>query len=777
MEDDNPDLERIRNSLENIGKTGEGADTETKITGCKLEERIRNTGLAERNNLYDIREICAGIAMASRKWMIGTDDIGVKEDRVLIEEIKFDSESDVRANKNGMQRKAEIFRDYSFSSTPPLIDWKNPEKTNTVYIVHPTPGITLGEFLKRINEASAPKYNYDHLAFFGAWWKKKNEYKEDMIKKLQHSREGKKGRKLNGLRNFIGTLISTPKAYSSAWKDFLGQEPRKKLARRLLDEINKKHKRTIDAKNPLYHNNISLETVFIQDNFRIMFLSNYSGKESEILKKYIPNKILNATNDCSFGKETNDVYSLAALLYPVLTGEMFDSRLFRMDNQSSAKVSKATGGFIRSVPVIGSIMNRLFPTKYAIVMRNVLDDKCNEKKFGLLSKTNINREEKKNADLDYVISAFDVKDPDNNEALEEFAEKKQIFREKRKGYGAEYKKRGITSGSSYLRKKRMLSTARTAAVTLGIAGIAYVGSVIGLEYRIFDGILNLNQNKNGDLIRKAGQTTQKAVIPKTSSVKAAEPKAADTTATTSIDSIAAKEITETADSRAKDNIPAIPKITRNRAPYPVAEHSIGGIPVYNLKIGEPFNLIGRFKDPDQNDYVDSLKLVDCKNKDIYLDNKGYINFLPTVRRSEIRNKKLKISVEAWDNRGNKKPSKVYLSCVEPFPFLIKTKIEGVYEIINAGGESNLGNVWDDGKNTSLGEEADSRTEYCTMTIREGKYVVSTVYENQNDHKFYDENDIEYRIKNGDKFCFYSRENRKKLNTLRDAKNLELGVSK
>jgi hypothetical protein len=92
-------------------------------------------------------------------------------------------------------------------------------------------------------------------------------------------------------------------------EDFLGKEERIKLTRSLFYEIYRKHKRKTDhpqeddeywkhkrktghpqedSKWAIHHNNISPETIFVQDNFKISFLSNYLGKESSILKKYCP---------------------------------------------------------------------------------------------------------------------------------------------------------------------------------------------------------------------------------------------------------------------------------------------------------------------------------------------------------------------------------------------------------------------------------------------------------------------------------------------------------
>lgn len=744
----------------------------------RLEDRIAKAGLTEKNNLTSISEIGEGTAVAVRELRIGKDKI--VDDDVVIEEVSLSSEEAVKQVFDQLQGTVDIFREFSSSSTPAPLYRENPAGTKTIYLIHSTPGISLDKFLEGVNKASAPKHNYDHFAMFREWWKKKNEYKKQLTERWQQSTEKKKERKVKTIEKLAESVLLTPKTYSDAWNDFLSQEPRIKLARKLFYEISRKHKRMIGQdKAPVYHDNISPETIFLQDNFKIMFLSNYFGKESAILKKYTPEIILTKdpqkTKNRNYGEQTKDVHALATIAYQILTGEKLDSREFRMDSQSFGKLNKATGSFMRCVPVIGSAMNALFPTKIAKTLRNVLDEKYNERNFGLHSKINRRRKNKENADIDYLISAFDVKEPGENKRLEEFVENKtELFPDRRKGFRSDYKSKSAPSGIGHIMGTSVKSVIRTAAVTGVIGAAIYCGSYFGLKYGVFDDLLIKNykkiENRDGNLKPAAPE----AVKPETTIAKEEGANAADTAKTTGIENIVEPKITDSV----KDTLRNL-EVRRNRPPYPIKESATltkrwGSVPLYIVEMGVPFDLSRKYRDPDKGDYVAGLKLAGCKNKYVFLDNKGFINVSSAVKRSELRRNFEEILIKSKDNHGNESTNMIYLRLLDLSPYLSRTNIKGIYEISNVitAKSPELGNVWYDEENKSLGEKADPKTKYCIMTLKDSNYVILTVKENQTDFKFYDGDGGIYRLREKDLFCFWDE--RKKLEKVCEVKDMESG---
>jgi hypothetical protein len=747
----------------------------------RLEERITKAGLTEKNNLTGIMEIGGGIAIAVRELKIGKDKI--VDDDVLIEEVSLSSDEEVKQIFDQLQGTVDIFKEFSSSSTPAPIYRENPAGTKTIYLIHSTPGISLDKFLDGINKASATKHNYNHFAMFGGWWKKKNEYKKQLSERWQQSTEKKKGRKAKTIEKLAESILLTPKAYSSAWKDFLGQEPRIKLARRLFYDINRKHKRLIGQdKAPVYHDNISPETIFVQDNFKIVFLSNYFGKESAILKKYTPEIILTKdherTKNRNYGEQTKDVHALAAIAYQIVTGEKLDSRRFRMDSQSFGKLNKATGSFMRCVPVIGSVMNALFPTKIAKTLRNVLDEKYNEKNFGLHSKINRKRKNKENADLDHLISAFDVKEPGENKRLEEFVENKtELFPDRRKGFKSDYKSKS-NARTGYFMGTSVKSVIRTAAVTSAIGALIYGGLYFGVKYDFLGNILIKNYKKIENIgvnAKPAAAVKPETTIAIGKSVSKEDKPIAE--GPTYYGRTENKDDTGTGKPKITEEKTRSEKFTKvntgrvkNNPPYPVSKFKMGDIPLYYVDIGTMFPLRDQYVDPDKGDWVAGLKLIEPTY--VFLDGRGYIGVLSTVKRYEVRGKNEEILVEAKDNHGNKRTDLISLRFNDPLPILVKTNINGVYDIRNVrAGCANLGAVWYDDENISLGGKADPKTKYCVMVKKENKYEVLTVKENQGDLKFYSEMG-EYKIKEWDKFCFWS--DRKKLENICESNNVKSG---
>ena len=330
----------------------------------------------------------------------------VCDDSLLIQQVHFSTMEKMQREITALGIKKDVFSDFEATLTQ-VPKYCYPVKDScSALLVHPVPRFSLEDILSLTEERFPAYYNYFPVDYYRQWI-------TDIRKR--YTRKRSEGLSFFGAMRLFRQLLypQPPKIPLSA---------RKQFAAKLLKTVLMHHLQGIS------HDCITAPTIFFRTIQQPIFLANYSGIPSTIVKDFFPAD-LSSLNDIvsTRGKHLRDTVCLALITGRILIGERIDHRRMFIDSPRPAglllreiwtgsglnlkpefhdirnnmyairfitdrtieffrallsekrfenwrKLNRATGGIWRSIPIVGEIADILFPTRCAIALRLILDN-------------------------------------------------------------------------------------------------------------------------------------------------------------------------------------------------------------------------------------------------------------------------------------------------------------------------------------------------------------------------------------------------------------------
>ena len=367
-------------------------------------ERIR-----ERYHLEALRPVCAGLSRARQRLVIAGEVICT--DEVLVEEACYASLDEMDAEINNLSIKIGQFSPFVTTSIPPPKYCYRDARRLTAWFISPVPVTSLATLLDELNVLFPCRYNHNRFLLAA-----------DMARFARAALQRAWARRrtpLRALRLLVTTLRSTTPQH-------LAFRERARLAAHVTAALALKHEAG------LMHNNITEHTVFFSDALSPRFLNNYSGVTSTGLRELLPRPVQEHGEHSPFGEHSEDTYAAAVLVYRILTGQSPPTTEFTLDpqpcitpppllcKQFSARAEalnemialaqrcwtaaalvldrmgatlnpqrfvyrrllcRCSGSFLRSLPMVGPILNVWFPSRMAQTLLAVLDAETGTRVF------------------------------------------------------------------------------------------------------------------------------------------------------------------------------------------------------------------------------------------------------------------------------------------------------------------------------------------------------------------------------------------------------------